>query len=168
MSRDRDDEPIIIREKWGTNRYVYNPNNPIGVALIIGSLLFAVGGIYYLHASSSWSEGELSDAVRVAARDLEEHPRTLGSWTGGYESLIRDALKDSGEGPSAGGVLHVDKRTATSATPADKAGDSVERFEVSAKDVDTAFCLSVSPPEPEPGLTSVTVSLSVSVEEGGC
>ncbi|CAM5718816.1 hypothetical protein SCALM49S_03936 [Streptomyces californicus] len=106
--------------------------------------------------------------MRVAARDLEEHPRTLGSWTGGYESLIRDALKDSGEGPSAGGVLHVDKRTATSATPADKAGDSVERFEVSAKDVDAAFCLSVSPPEPEPGLTSVTVSLSVSVEEGGC
>ncbi|MFI1185899.1 hypothetical protein [Streptomyces californicus] len=72
---------------------------------------------------------------------------------------------DGGEGPSAGGVLSVDKRTATSA---EKAASSVDRFEVSAKDIDAAFCLSVSPPEPEPTATSVTVTLAVSVEEGAC
>ncbi|QES49902.1 hypothetical protein DEJ50_20830 [Streptomyces venezuelae] len=37
MDRDRDrgDEPVFIRSKWGTNRYVYNPNNPVGRALIV-------------------------------------------------------------------------------------------------------------------------------------
>ncbi|MFE5096726.1 hypothetical protein ACFRCI_42090 [Streptomyces sp. NPDC056638] len=39
---DRDDEPVFIRSKWGTSRYVYNPRNPIGLALIVISLLFAV------------------------------------------------------------------------------------------------------------------------------
>jgi hypothetical protein len=39
---DRDDEPVFIRSKWGTSRYVYNPRNPVGLALILLSLLFAV------------------------------------------------------------------------------------------------------------------------------
>ncbi|MFF2406768.1 hypothetical protein [Streptomyces sp. NPDC058092] len=39
---DRDDEPVFIRSKWGTSRYVYNPRNPVGLALILSSLLFAV------------------------------------------------------------------------------------------------------------------------------
>ncbi|GGT62532.1 hypothetical protein GCM10010207_72530 [Streptomyces atratus] len=39
---DRDDEPVFIRSKWGTSRYVYNPRNPVGLALILISLLFAV------------------------------------------------------------------------------------------------------------------------------
>ncbi len=165
MSKGHDDEPIFIRSHWGTSRYVYNPRNPIGVGLIIGSLLFAAGGMYYLYASSSWSEGELRDAVHVAVRDLEAAPQTLGSWNGGYESMIRDALEESGEGPSTGGVVYVDDAD----TPYDKEADpSVDLFEVTAKDVDTAFCLSVSPPEPEPGLTSIEVSLSIAVEEGRC
>ncbi|MGW4625686.1 hypothetical protein [Streptomyces rubiginosohelvolus] len=47
-------------------------------------------------------------------------------------------------------------------------GSPVDLFEVTAEDVDAAFCLSVSPPEPEAALTSVEVSLSVTVEEGRC
>lgn len=165
MSKGHDDEPIFIRSNWGTSRYVYNPRNPIGVGLIIGSLLFAAGGMYYLYASSSWSEDELRDAVHVAVRDLEAAPQTLGSWNGGYESMIRDALEESGEGPSNGGMVYVDDAD----NPYDKEADpSVDLFEVTAKDVDTAFCLSVSPPEPEPGLTSIEVSLSIAVEEGRC
>ncbi|WP_086824387.1 hypothetical protein [Streptomyces sp. NRRL B-24572] len=37
-----DDEPVFKKSKWGTNRYVYNPNNPIGLALIIVSSIFAI------------------------------------------------------------------------------------------------------------------------------
>ncbi|WP_327274584.1 hypothetical protein OG609_23290 [Streptomyces sp. NBC_01224] len=39
---DRDDEPVFIRSKWGTSRYVYNPRNPIGLALILITPLLAV------------------------------------------------------------------------------------------------------------------------------
>ncbi|MFD7031142.1 hypothetical protein ACFWAR_24220 [Streptomyces sp. NPDC059917] len=35
-----DDEPVLKRGKWGTNRYYYNPRNPIGMALIVISVLF--------------------------------------------------------------------------------------------------------------------------------
>ncbi|MFF3289106.1 hypothetical protein [Streptomyces sp. NPDC003023] len=35
-------EPVFKRSRWGTSRYVYNPNNPVGLALIIISLAFAV------------------------------------------------------------------------------------------------------------------------------
>ncbi|MER7695882.1 MULTISPECIES: hypothetical protein [unclassified Streptomyces] len=135
------------------------------MGLIIGSLLFAAGGMYYLYASSSWSEGELRAAVHAAVQDLESERQTLGSWTGGYDSLIRDALTGSGEGPSSGGVVGVENAD----DPYDEDADrSVDRFEVTAKDVDAAFCLSVSPPEPERGLTSAEVSLSITVDEGRC
>ncbi|MFD4594704.1 hypothetical protein [Streptomyces rubiginosohelvolus] len=166
MSKGQDgDEPIFIRSNWGTSRYVYNPRNPVGMGLIIGSLLFAAVAMYSLRASSSWSEGELRDAVHAAVRDLEATPRTLGSWTGGYQSVIRDAVEESGEGPTSGGGVYVDAAD----DPYDEDADpSVDLFEVTAKDVDAAFCLSVSPPEPEAVLTSVEVSLSISVEEGRC
>ncbi|MFD4370855.1 hypothetical protein [Streptomyces sp. NPDC058486] len=39
------DEPVFKKSRWGTNRYTYNPNNPIGMALIILTLavtLFAL------------------------------------------------------------------------------------------------------------------------------
>ncbi|MFJ7587486.1 hypothetical protein ACIQZO_08810 [Streptomyces sp. NPDC097617] len=37
---NRDDEPVFKRSKWGTNRYEYNPRNPIGLALIVITLVF--------------------------------------------------------------------------------------------------------------------------------
>ncbi|MFD3817275.1 hypothetical protein ACFWRZ_19615 [Streptomyces rubiginosohelvolus] len=52
--------------------------------------------------------------------------------------------------------------------PRNPVGMGLILFEVTAKDVDAAFCLSVSPPEPEAVLTSIEVSLSVTVEEGRC
>ncbi|WP_328299212.1 hypothetical protein OG389_16325 [Streptomyces sp. NBC_00435] len=36
-----DDEPVFKRSKWGTNRYSYNPRNPVGLVLIVITLLFA-------------------------------------------------------------------------------------------------------------------------------
>lgn len=41
-----DHEPVFKRSPWGTSRYVYNPNNPVGLALIVISVL--VGGIVML------------------------------------------------------------------------------------------------------------------------
>lgn len=38
---DHDREPVFRRSQWGTQRYYYNPRNPIGLTLIIVSLLFA-------------------------------------------------------------------------------------------------------------------------------
>ncbi|MFF4095162.1 hypothetical protein ACFYYY_15210 [Streptomyces sp. NPDC001834] len=35
----RDDEPVFIRSMWGTSRYVYNYQNPVGRALIVIALL---------------------------------------------------------------------------------------------------------------------------------
>lgn len=36
-----DHEPVFKRSKWGANRYYYNPRNPVGLTLIVLSLLFA-------------------------------------------------------------------------------------------------------------------------------
>ncbi|WP_432039637.1 hypothetical protein [Streptomyces cucumeris] len=38
---DDDYEPVFKKSKWGTSRYTYNPANPVGMALIILSLVFA-------------------------------------------------------------------------------------------------------------------------------
>ncbi|MFF4571292.1 hypothetical protein [Streptomyces sp. NPDC001410] len=37
-----ENEPVFKRSKWGTNRYEYNPQNPLGLALIVLSVAFAV------------------------------------------------------------------------------------------------------------------------------
>ncbi|MFF4421663.1 hypothetical protein ACFY04_12895 [Streptomyces sp. NPDC001549] len=36
-----DDEPVFKRSTWGTNRYYCNPDNPVGLSLIVISLVFA-------------------------------------------------------------------------------------------------------------------------------
>ncbi|MFD9290040.1 hypothetical protein ACFWBV_17475 [Streptomyces sp. NPDC060030] len=127
--------------------------------------MFAAGALYFLHASSSWSEGELHDAVHSAVRTLDAEDQTFAPWTGGYRVMIRDAIEDSGEGPSTGGVVRVSE-VDDQYDPDAPAG--VDRFEVSTEDVDTVYCLSVSPPEPEPTVTSVELALDVTVDEGRC
>ncbi|MFB6872553.1 hypothetical protein [Streptomyces sp. NPDC056323] len=42
-----DDEPVFKKSRLGTNRYEYNPRNPIGFALIVISVLL-VGGMLLL------------------------------------------------------------------------------------------------------------------------
>ncbi|MFF2328799.1 MULTISPECIES: hypothetical protein [unclassified Streptomyces] len=49
---DRDDEPVFIRSKWGTSRYVYNPRNPVGLALIVITLLFVAVALILMETSS--------------------------------------------------------------------------------------------------------------------
>lgn len=41
--RDDDEyEPVFKKSAWGTNRYVYNSNNPVGIVLIVSSVVFAL------------------------------------------------------------------------------------------------------------------------------
>jgi hypothetical protein len=165
MSDDHDAEPVFVRSKWGTSRYVYNANNPVGMALIVASLLFAAGGMYALHDSSSWSEGELHDAVRAAADSLNAAPQQVGGWSGDYEQLIADAIEASGEGPEHGIVS-----VAPENDDADIAAQpDSESFEVTTDDVDAVYCVRVSPPEPEPDpFTATTVTLEVTVDADSC
>ncbi|WP_406280830.1 hypothetical protein [Embleya sp. NBC_00896] len=46
------DEPIFKRRRWGNPRYTYNPNNPIGLALIIGSLTVGAVVMILMHTRS--------------------------------------------------------------------------------------------------------------------
>lgn len=45
-----EDEPVLKRSKWGTNRYSYNPRNPVGLVLLVVSVVFA-GGMLLLMAN---------------------------------------------------------------------------------------------------------------------
>ena len=144
MDGEQGDEPIFVRSKWGTARYSYNPKHPVGVALIVGSILLAVGGMYYVNDGANWSEAELRDAVHGAARTLEAEPQTLRRFTG-YEELIHEAIKKTGEGPTHGSVKVSVVRA--DGYGADRATDN---FEISSDDVDdVVYCLRISPPEPD-------------------
>lgn len=163
MSEDHDTEPVFVRSNWGTNRYVYNPNSPVGMALIIASLLFAAGGMHWLHDSSSWSEGELHDAVHTAVDGLNAEPQQVGGWRGDYETLIADAIRNSGEGPEHG-IVNVSRDNYAADIERVPASD---HFEVRTDDVDAVYCLRVSPPEPET-FTAITVTLEVTVDAESC
>ncbi|WP_175488438.1 hypothetical protein [Streptomyces qinglanensis] len=42
----RDHEPVLIRSRWGTSRYVYNPRSPVGLALIVITVFVVLGGLF--------------------------------------------------------------------------------------------------------------------------
>ncbi|MEU4931077.1 hypothetical protein AB0G54_32010 [Streptomyces yokosukanensis] len=44
-----DNEPVFKRSKWGMNRYEYNPRNPVGFALIVVAIGFAVVMLFLMH-----------------------------------------------------------------------------------------------------------------------
>ncbi|MGC5345807.1 hypothetical protein ACPXCE_26680 [Streptomyces sp. DT24] len=48
---DPDHEPVLKRSKWGTNRYVYNHRNPVGMALIVITPVIAIGVLLILFNS---------------------------------------------------------------------------------------------------------------------
>ncbi|MGW2110117.1 hypothetical protein [Streptomyces sp. NPDC001948] len=47
--RFEDDEPVFRKSRLGTNRYEYNPNNPVGLALIVISVLLVGGMLLLMH-----------------------------------------------------------------------------------------------------------------------
>ncbi|MFE9045566.1 hypothetical protein ACFYOG_32270 [Streptomyces sp. NPDC007818] len=123
-----DDEPVFVRSRWGTSRYVYNHRNPVGLALILLTSLLAIGMLFGLHAESTWSEGELGDAVREGVRDLDGrgHYTTL---EGSHGLLVEEAIRESGIGPGHG----VDAREAEDGG-----------YTVSTEDTESAYCVRVT------------------------
>ncbi|UKY47791.1 hypothetical protein [Streptomyces inhibens] len=144
MTDNRDDaDRIFIYSKWG-GRYVYNWNNPIGLALIVGSLLFAIGGLYVLYhpgllnGSSTWDGGELRSAVKAASSELSSEAK-FGPGTINYEDILRASIAEHGHSSE-------DALTITLASePAQDAmfygGVEKADYTVTADGTDTAFCL---------------------------
>ncbi|GAA2474608.1 hypothetical protein [Streptomyces gobitricini] len=165
MSGTRGDEPVFVKK----GRYVYNPNNPVGRALIAISGVIVIVYLYHLFDGSRWSEGEWRDAVHEAAERLEDRPQTLRGHLG-YEERIEDAVRATGQGPEHT-VVRVEAVDGADRGGADGkgGGSGADAFEVSADDMDTPYCLRLSPPQPEPAATRlVTLKVSVDVEEGPC
>ncbi|MFH8712690.1 hypothetical protein OHB11_33505 [Streptomyces zaomyceticus] len=44
-----DHEPVFKKSKWGTNRYVYNADNPIGLTLIIATSVLTIVMLLLMH-----------------------------------------------------------------------------------------------------------------------
>jgi len=83
MPQRDDDEPVFKKSTWGTNRYVYNPNNPIGLALIILSVVFALMMIFLMDErkgpfappkETPWSPSIDADPTYPWDRDDETTP----------------------------------------------------------------------------------------------
>ncbi|PJE97470.1 hypothetical protein CUT44_12375 [Streptomyces carminius] len=162
-----DREPVFVRSG---GPYVYNPRNPVGRVLIVLSLIVTGGTLYYLFAGSSWSDGELRSAVHEVPDALGAEPHTLPSiWSaaGHIEELIEEAVVDAG------------------GTMAPSHGVTVEAvgehgpYEVTARDTDTAFCLTVTQSVSEEGGFTVPdaggggtrvpeYDLTTTVAEGRC
>ncbi|MFJ3304521.1 hypothetical protein ACIPSA_15635 [Streptomyces sp. NPDC086549] len=147
MSEPRDHEPVFIR-KWG--RSYYNTRNPIGLALTIGSLLFAAGGIYYVEASSKWSEGELRTAVHEAATALEKKQVVDDEYTG-FTAYIDEAIDATGKGPSTGAVV-------------DQVSPTSDDYTITGPGTDAAFCMHIQPTP----VNDTYATLTVQVEDGAC
>ncbi|MFF1510413.1 hypothetical protein [Streptomyces sp. NPDC058326] len=122
------EEPVLIRSTWGTSRYVYNHRNPVGLALIVLTPLIALGVLFGMRAESTWSEGELRDAVGKGVQDLDgkQHYTSL---EGNHGSLIAEAIRESGIGPGLG----VDTR--------EEEGGG---YTVSTEDTEAEYCVHVT------------------------
>jgi hypothetical protein len=120
-------EPVLVKSKWGTNRYVYNTNNPVALALIFVTLIVAAGVVYYLWTDSRWSEAELREATHKAASALEKDPPVHNEWLG-YEMFISDAIHQTGVGPSTGAVVHPE-------------GHGSDNYTITGTGTDAAFCM---------------------------
>ncbi|MFI8520881.1 hypothetical protein ACIGEZ_24090 [Streptomyces sp. NPDC085481] len=161
------EEPVFVRSKWGTSRYVYNHRNPVGLALIVLTPLIALGGLFGMQAESTWSESELRDAVREGVADLEgkQHYTSLESDRG---FLIADAIRESGIGPGYGVDTHKDEGGG---------------YTVSTVDTETEYCVRITltldkqppvvlpgaedQPPPDPGMLAFYRSDAES-SEGSC
>lgn len=164
MADDDHREPVLVRSRWGTNRYVFNPANGIGLTLIALTLLAVAGGWFLVKENSSWSERELRSAVEKAAASLEEKEHANDEFSD-YSASIGEGIRRSGEGPRHS----YDVRAV---------GDA-DRYEINADGVDTAFCMHVEQTESDEGIPvpggkdgKGTVmplhELSTTVDEGRC
>ncbi|MEU6888868.1 hypothetical protein ABZ918_27360 [Streptomyces viridosporus] len=142
-------EPVFIRSRWGTNRYVYNPHSPVGLALILLPFLVAAGVFLWLHDDGEWSDDELRTAVHEAAARLEAGPRIVDA-SRGLAPAIGDAIERTGEGPSFGARVSREGRS--------------DHYTVTGEGTDAAFCLRVTTVPVDESYAHLTVE----VTDGAC
>ncbi|HEX5565367.1 MAG TPA: hypothetical protein VFY14_00220 [Streptomyces sp.] len=169
MSHD-DHGPVFIRSKWGTNHYVYNHRNPVGRVLIVLALVLGSGTLFTLYASSSWSEGELRDAVHAAPAVLAAEPHVIPGFMSPADQikgLVEDAVTDSGG------------RWAPDHGVTARAMGEYGPYEITADDTDAVFCMHVAQsvssrggtavPGADGGSTRISeYDLTATVDEGHC
>jgi hypothetical protein len=149
------DEPVFTRSKWGTNRYVYNANNPVGLALTVISLLAPIVLVVAFQTHWSWSDGELRDAVQQANRTLDGSIHDPYRYTS-ISDHIRDAVESSGSGPGSGALVR---------------DEGHDEYEISTDDTDVRFCMRVDAPVIESGPAGEIYAkrlLHTSLTEGPC
>ncbi|WP_189945560.1 hypothetical protein [Streptomyces roseolus] len=144
-------------------RWVYNTRSPVARVLMFVTVVGLIGFYLYVSDTGQWSESELRDAVHEAAGDLEAQPQRVHF---GYDSLIRDAIEATDEGPVADLVI----RPTDDDTKGGVVGSPTEdSFEISAAHMSETFCLRLSPPEPPRALGKTpTVRLTAQVSQGDC
>ncbi|MFE6228464.1 MULTISPECIES: hypothetical protein [unclassified Streptomyces] len=154
-----DREPVFVQR----GRWVYNTRSPVARVLMLATVAGLVGFYLYVSDTGQWSESELRGAVHEAARELEARPQRVHF---GYDSLIRDAIEATDEGPVADLVI----RPTDDGTGSGALGSPTEDgFEISAAHLSETFCVRLSPPEPPRSLGKVhTVRLTVKVSQGDC
>ncbi|MFJ7997978.1 hypothetical protein ACIQ7D_12640 [Streptomyces sp. NPDC096310] len=166
-SSDRDDaDRVLIRSKWGTSRYVYNPRNPVGRALIVGSLLFAAGGMFLLHhpdllsPSDDWDGDELRTAVTTAAAELSREAQFgPGGAALTYDDILRGRIARAGQGSEDGLTVALASDRPKSALY--DGGPEQADYTVTAAGTDAAFCLSVHAMKTKRAMGYDYVSISV-------
>ncbi|MFG3344298.1 hypothetical protein ACGF1Z_04435 [Streptomyces sp. NPDC048018] len=161
------EEPVFVRSKWGTGRYVYNHRNPVGLALIVLAPLIALGVMFGMQAESTWSESELRDAVRKGVADLEgkQHYTSLESDRG---FLIAEAIQESGIGPRYGVYTHKDEGGGYTVSTADTESEYCVRITLTLdKQPPVVFPGAEDQPPPAPGMFAFYRSVAT-FSEGSC
>ncbi|MEV0375667.1 hypothetical protein AB0I10_38980 [Streptomyces sp. NPDC050636] len=171
MTDSRDDaDRIFIRSKRGTSRYVYNPHNPIGLALIVGLLLFAVGGMFLLKhnpgllsGADDWDGDELRSAVSAATTELS-HEAEFGPGTINYEDILQAVIAKHGH--SSKDALTVTLASEPPESAVFYGGTEQADYSVTVDGTDTAFYLSVHATMRK--RATDYDSVTISVEDGVC
>ncbi|MFJ2214796.1 hypothetical protein ACIQVO_22105 [Streptomyces sp. NPDC101062] len=172
MTNSSDDaDRVLVRSKWGTSRYVYNPHNPIGRALIVGSLLFAAGGMYLLHhpdllgSSDEWDGTDLRNAVTAATTELSREAQFgPGSAAGLYDGILRGRIAEAGRRSEDGLTVALASERPESALY--DGGAEQADYTVTAEGTDTALCLNVYAMKAKRAMGYDFVSISV--DDGAC
>ncbi|MFI7241696.1 hypothetical protein [Streptomyces qinglanensis] len=170
MADDRDDR-ILIRSRWGTNRYVFNFRNPVACVVFAGLALLACGLLYAsAHPDTpQWEEKELRSAVKKATAELSEESQ-IGPGLPGYGEVLQSRI--AGHGPHSESLLSSDQEArvvvalASPQPEHDYFGDSVEEadYTITADGTNTALCLTVTALTSKYGYSSV----SFKTRNGSC
>ncbi|MGW6397315.1 hypothetical protein [Streptomyces sp. NPDC055134] len=172
MSHDRehpDDDRVFVRSTWGTNRYVYNPRNPVGRVLIVGSLLFAAGALYALYQPDlfrgGWESDDLGTAVTGATTKLSQEKQFgPGSAAGLFPDIVKQEIARHGHGPED--ALTVTLASDTPESTLYEGGPEDADYSVTARGTDTAFCLHVHAVQ-RPKATGYD-AVDFTVDDGSC